>query len=152
MLFQDAERLGVAPAKTRINQQFADSLAAAVRQRVADIAKTKQRADWLSSARKLPEGFEDRMADGLYLPQLTKSQTIYFGLSAKEQQLLIEQGVKRIQTSRKSKPLDTQFWVLSVQDVQPQQTSGLFNSLMPFETGLHYVPDEPVQIEGRRPW
>lgn len=153
ILFKDAERLGVTAEKTRINQAFADSLADAVRRRLADIAKTKQRAEWLSSARTLPDGFDERMAIGVYLPQTKKNKTIFSGLSVSEQNSLVKSGIKRIRTTSKIKSSDaSEFWVSSKQKHLPQQTSGLFNQLMSFETGLHYVPDEAIQVEGQRSW
>lgn len=153
ILFKDAQKLGIAESKTGINQQFADSLAAAVRRRLADIAKTLQRADWLSSAHKLPEGFEDRMADGIYLSQSNADKAILTGLSASERHALLERGIKRLQATNKTKSISgSDFWVPAEQNNRPQQTSGLFNSLMPIEIGLHYIPDEPVEIKGVRQW
>ncbi len=153
ILFKDAELLGITAEKTRINQAFADSLADAVRRRVTDIAKTKQRADWLSSARKLPDDFDERMAIGVYLPQTKKNKTIFSGLSVSEQNSLVKNGIKRIRTTSKIKSSNaSKFWVSSKQKNLPQQTSGLFNHLMSFETGLRYVPDEAIEIEGQRSW
>jgi len=153
VLFSDAELLGVDSIKTQLNREFADSLAAAVQQRLLDIAKTKQRAQWRAAAHKLPEDLEDRIAEGVNLSQPEKKKIVFADLSASEQNALVLHGIKRIQTTRKAKKSSGRnFWVLSTQDDLPQQTAGLFNSLMAFESGLHYVPDEPVQIKGQRPW
>ncbi len=153
ILFQDAASLGVPESKTRINQSFADSLAKSIRRHFADIARTMQRADWLSSAHKLPEDFDGRIAEGIYLQQMDKTKTILSGLMPSEQQLLIERGIKRIQSIDKTKTLSASgVWVSAKQGHVPQQTSGLFNRLMSIEAGLHYVPDEAIEIEGSRTW
>lgn len=153
VLFQDAELLGIDKRKTQLNREFADSLAAAVQRRLADIAKTKQRAQWRASAHKLPEGLEDRMVEGINLSQVESKKMVFANLSKSQQNALVVHGIKRLQsTSKTSQSSSRNFWVLSAQDDLPQQTAGLFNSLMAIESGLHYVPDEPVQIKGQRPW
>ena len=160
ILFQEAQQLGISATKTQINQAFADSLAAAVQGRLDDIAKTKQRADWLSAAQKLPEEFNDRIAEGIYLSQKNNTRNVFsnlsFNLSHKEQRQLIELGVKYIKTKSKSRSqsqYSENFWVASTQKKKKkQQTAQLFNQLMGFEIGLHYVPEEPLQVQGQRPW
>ncbi|MFK5984317.1 MAG: VWA domain-containing protein [Pseudomonadota bacterium] len=153
ILFKDAELLGIKTSLTTINQEFAESLAAAVLRRLKDIAKTKQRANWLSSAQKIPEGFEDKMANGIYLSPPENQAGIFSTLSAKQQNTLLERGVKHIQSSSKKSRLSTgKFWVYSDQQVLPQQSAELLNNLMPFEVGLPYIPEQPVKLKGQRIW
>jgi tetratricopeptide (TPR) repeat protein len=156
VLFKDAHRLGIAKKKTQINQAFSDSLAAAVQRHLSDIAKTKQRAKWLSTLQKLPEGFEDKLAEGIYLNEKNQDRllfsSLFDGLSEQKKQQLVRQGVKHSNKKNIKQASAENYWVLSDQDNLPQQTADLFNQLMAFEIGLHYVPDEPLQVEGQRPW
>jgi len=156
VLFMDAEQRGISKTKTRINLEFATVLAAAMRQRLADIAKTKQKADWLAAAGKLSEGFEGRFSDGLTLKKLkqdTQNKLFFSGISSRERSLLLEYGIKRLQNRQKVQNVSSNnSWVFSTQDKPAQDTAALFNELMAFETGLQYVPDEPLQIEGQRSW
>ncbi|MCK5666693.1 MAG: hypothetical protein KAI17_24555, partial [Thiotrichaceae bacterium] len=153
ILFQAARKLGVSTAKTQLNQAFANSLAAAVQRHLADIEKTKQRADWLSAAQKLPEDFDERIAEGIYLSKKNKTSSIFSSLSAREQNQLIEKGIKHIKTKGKNQAQSAEnFWVESLQKNQPQQAAELFNQLMGFEIGLHYVPEDPLQVQGQRTW
>jgi len=158
VLFKDAEQRGISITKTRINQAFSASFAAAVQQHLADIAKTKQKAEWLAAAGKMPEGFSDRLAEGITLKRgvlrQDNHQNHFFpGMSSKERNLLLDYGIKRIQNKQKVQQVsNNNSWVFSAQDKEPQDTAALLNDLMSYETGFHYVPDEALQIEGQRSW
>jgi hypothetical protein len=154
VLFQDAQLLGVDKNKTQLNKSFADSLSLAVRRRIADITKTQQRAEWFAAARKLPEEFNELIADGLYLKQTKLKQNFIASFKTDEQQRmfnrLLERGLKRYSKVHESTSKD--FWVSSQPADSAHQTAQLFNHLMPIEAGLHYMPDEPIVIDGVRPW
>ncbi|WP_198265732.1 hypothetical protein [sulfur-oxidizing endosymbiont of Gigantopelta aegis] len=161
ILFNDAQLLGVDKNKTRLNKSFSDSMSIAVHRRIADITKTQQRAEWFAAARKIPEEFNELIADGLYLKQTKLKQNFIASFKGAEQQKmfsqLLERGLKRYNNSLngnigdyESKSKD--FWVSSKQLNSPYQTAQLLNQLMPIEAGIHYLPDEPIIIEGVRPW
>jgi len=153
VLFKDAEQRGIPVIQTRINQEFSASLAAAVRQRLVDNVKTKQKADWLAAAGKMPEGFADRLAEGIYLKQDTHYHSLFSGMSSTEQSLLLDSGIKRMQSRQKVQRVSSDdSWVFATQDKEPQDTAALLNDLMSYESGFHYVPDEPLELEGQRSW
>lgn len=153
ILFRDAELLGIDSRMTRLNREFADSLAKAVQRRLADIEKSLQKAQWRASARQFPEELADLIADGISLSRPASKTTRFANLSVREQNALILQGIKRVYGERKKATYpDRNFWVFSTQDEPPQQTAALFNSLMAYEVGFHHVPDEPMAIKGHRPW
>ena len=153
VLFNDAQQLGIDKNKTLRNRQFSDSLAAAVEHRIAQIARSKQRAQWRESARILTDDLSERIADLSSQSSAQTKNSPFYNLSISQQNSLIAQGVKRKQNRHKNNAsLSGNFWVRSNQDNLPQQTSGLFNSLMPIEIGIHYVPDKPLAIQGQRSW
>jgi len=153
VLFKDAQQLGLSTELTQMNIAFADSLAAAVRHRLADITKRKQRIDWLAASRKIPEALAERMVDALNLSQAKINNRHFANMPLSEQQALIRQGVHYQQTHQPHSPLaDKNFWVKASQQKQAQQTAELFNHLMASETGLHYVPDKALIIKELRPW
>lgn len=153
VLFRDAELHGVDVAHTGINRAFADSLAEGVRRRLADIAETERRADWRSAAGQPPEGFEDRVGEGISLSRSDKGVRDLRGLSRKDLAALLEKGI-RFATTRQGtgRPVAHGAWVKSPQKGQPLDTAGLMNALMTVETGLPVQPDEPLPIQGQRPW
>ncbi len=157
VLFEYSMQRGIPPPKAKINLQFAKSLAMGVSRHLADIEKTKQRADWLASARKLPEGFDDTLAEGFYFSQFKAEQSQFYRLPDDVKKVLLEKGIKYIQTSHKISANTAgnkagKFWVLSEQNSKPQQTAALFNQLMSFEVGIPYASDEALEIKGQRSW
>ncbi len=155
VLYQDAARRGIATDKTAVNTEFARSLAQAIRETIKDIEITQQRAEWRAATSQLTEKFTDKVADGIFLPSFEKlrNNPVFRQLSVQQQQNLLKQGIK-FQLYKGSSPSmeNENFWVLSSQDVQPESTAELFNQLMAYETGLHYVPDKPLDSEGQRSW
>ena len=155
VLYQDAARRGIPKAKTAVNVEFARSLAQAIRETIKDIEITQQRAEWRAATSQLTEKFTDKVADGIFLPSFEKlkSNPVFRQLTAQQQQNLLKQGIKfQLYKGSSKSPGNENFWVLSHQDVQPESTAELFNQLMAYETGLHYVPDKPLDSEGQRPW
>ncbi|MCU7939255.1 MAG: VWA domain-containing protein [gamma proteobacterium symbiont of Bathyaustriella thionipta] len=153
VLFKDAELLGVAQRKTQINREFSDVLAASVQRRIAEIAKNRQRAQWREAARKLPEFIDELIADSTHSSQSLTNMRLFSQLSVSQQNALIAQGIKRKQARHKNnRLLSEEFWVKSKQNNLPQQTAALFNSLMPIEIGIHYVPEKPIAVKGQRLW
>ncbi len=155
VLYRDAARRGIATDKTAVNIEFAHSLAQAIRETIKDVEITQQRAQWRAATSQLTEKFTDKVADGIFLPSFEKlrNNPVFRQLSVQQQQNLLKQGIKFQLYKGSSASLENEnFWVLSRQDVQPESTAELFNQLMAYETGLHYVPDKPLDSEGQRSW
>lgn len=155
VLYNDAAQQGISEDKIKINLEFARSLAVAIRQTIADIEKTQQRAQWRAATTKLTEKFSDKKADGIFLPSFKKllDNPVFRQLSQQQQQKLLAQGIKfQLHKSTTNSSQNENFWVLSRQDKQAETTSELYNQLMAYEIGLHYVPEKPLDSEGQRPW
>ncbi len=155
VLYQDAARRDIATDKTAVNIEFAHSLAKAIRETIKDVEITQQRAQWRAATSQLTEKFTDKVADGIFLPSFEKlrNNPVFRQLSVQQQQNLLKQGIKFQLYKGSSSSLENEnFWVLSRQDVQPESTAQLFNQLMAYETGLHFVPDKPLDSEGQRSW
>ena len=153
VLYRDAELHGIDTTKTRLNQSFADSLNTAVQQRINDIAETLRRAQWRSEANRIPDGFADRIAEGIYLSQPKDRSPQFKHLSVEQLNALINQGVSQTkQQLSGSTQLNLRSWVKSPQTAAAEDSAGLFNRLMPMEIGLSSTPKEPFLMEGQRAW
>ena len=155
VLYRDAARRGISTDITAVNIEFAHALAQAIRDTIKDVEITQQRAEWRAATSQLTEKFTDKVADGIFLPSFEKlrNNPVFSQLSVQQQQNLLKQGIKFHLYKGSSLSLENEnFWVLSRQDVQPESTAELFNQLMAYETGLHYVPDKPLDSEGQRSW
>ncbi len=154
VLFAEAGQLGVPVDLVQRNQSFADSLAAAVDRRLADIAETERRAEWRSAARALPEDMDDRLAEGIYLSQPDQRPLTLVGLSAEQLNLLIDQGIHRLHGAGGDRQLTytSRSWIESPQHRNPENTAGLFKQLLPMEIGLPMTPEKPYRLQEQRPW
>ena len=155
VLYRDAARRGISADKTAVNIDFARSLAQAIRETIKDIEITQRRAEWRAASSRLTDKFTDKVADGIFLPSFEKlrNNPVFRQLSVQQQQKLLKQGIKfQLYKGTALSPDNENFWVLSRQDVSPESTAQLFNQLMAYETGLHYVPDKPLDSEGQRSW
>jgi len=152
VLFTEAEGLGVSPALTRLNREFADSLDASVRRRIADIAETERRADWRAQAREMPDALRDRLVEGLQLSRPPVGSSEIVTLDADELKAMIVRGVEHSLGGRSTASTPGRYWVQSSAAHGPQSTAGLFNRLLPLEIGIPGAPDEPYRMKGQRPW
>jgi len=152
VLFAEAEMLGVSPTLAVLNREFADSLAAAVRQRLVDIAETERRAEWRAAANEMPEVLRDRLAEGIHLSDRSARPPAFVTLSPEDLKVMISRGVERSLDGAASASATTRDWVQSATSQEPQSTAGLFNRLLPMESGLPTTPGEPYRLEGQRPW
>jgi len=153
VLFRDAGLLGVDPAKTHINREYADSLAAAVRQQIADIAESGRRAEWRKAAGRTLDGSDDLPSEGINLPGLRPDSSLLGRISQAKLQHLLKTGVQQLRRLDNSDAQTARLtWVRSAQAGQPQDTAGLFNNLMPLESGLPGRPGKAVLLEGQRAW
>ncbi len=91
----------------------------------------------------------------MFLPsfEILKNNPVFRQLSEQKQTELLAQGLKfKLNKTPYNATAKENFWVRSVQDNQAQSTARLYNELMAYEVGLHYVPDKPETIPGQQPW
>lgn len=151
MLFADAGTLGVSPEDAALNRSFADSLAAAVERQLADIADTQRRAAYRAAAQDLPDELRDRLAEGITLSDALRRQPAFATLSADALQVLVAQGITRSVVGGDGSG-GRRHWVQANASEAMLGTAGLFNRLLPIETGIVSTADAPYAIEGQRPW
>lgn len=153
VLFRDAGLLGVDVEKVSLNKAYADSLAASMRQYRKDIAETQRRAELRAAAGQIPDGFEDRLADGIELAKQQNTHHVLRHLSQKQYQALIVRGIQHAGNSGADTPTyKGQAWIKSAQNSSADNTAALFNRLMPMEAGLATPPNEPLLMQGQRAW
>ncbi|MCB1787052.1 MAG: VWA domain-containing protein [Chromatiaceae bacterium] len=151
VLFADAGTLGVSPEDAALNRSFADSLAAAVERQLADIADTQRRAAYRAAAQDLPDELRDRLAEGITLSDALRRQPAFATLSADALQVLVAQGITRSVVGGDGSG-GRRHWVQANASEAMLGTAGLFNRLLPIETGIVSTADAPYAIEGQRPW
>lgn len=152
VLFADAGNLGVASESADRNRRFADQLAKAVRQQLADIAETLRRADWRAAAQEMPDALRDRLAEGIELPQPKDQAPAFLTLSPQDRKALVALGALRTVGQGDTTAAPSTHWVASAASAPPRSTGGLFNRLLPMELGIMAPPGEAYRIEDQQPW
>lgn len=151
VLFAEASMLGVSPQDAALNRSFADSLAAAVERQLAAIAETQRRADWRAAAHGIPEELRDRLAEGITLSDALRRQPAFATLSGEALRALVAQGITRA-VAEADAAGPGRHWLKTSESKAALGTAGLFNRLLPMETGIASNADAPYAIEGQRPW
>ncbi|MCB1802320.1 MAG: VWA domain-containing protein [Gammaproteobacteria bacterium] len=151
VLFAEAGMLGVSPGDAALNRSFADSLAAAVERQLADIAETQRRAAYRAAAHELPDELRDRLVEGITLSDALQRQPAFATLSADELRAMVAQGITRAAVGADGRGAG-RHWVKTSESKAALGTAGLFNRLLPIETGIVSSADAPYAIEGQRPW
>jgi hypothetical protein len=151
VLFAEAGMLGVSPLDAALNRSFADSLAAAVERQLADIAETQHRAEYRAAAQDLPDELRDRLAAGITLSDVLRRQPAFATLSVDALRAMVAQGVTRAVGGADGRGAG-RHWVKTSESKAALGTAGLFNRLLPIETGIVSSADAPYAIEGQRPW
>jgi Ca-activated chloride channel family protein len=152
VLFAEAGMLGISPADAALNRSFADSLAAAVERQLADIAETQRRAEYRAAAQDLPDELRDRLAEGITLSDALQRQPAFATLSADALRAMVARGVTRAVAGADGRGAG-RHWVKTSESKAALGTAGLFNRLLPIETGIpSSSSNEPFAIEGQRPW
>jgi Ca-activated chloride channel family protein len=152
VLFDEANKLGVDPAATQRNLEFADELADALQKYRIHLEMVKKKADWMANARDIPEGLLERLTEGIWL-KLEKSRPgIIRQLGREKLNQLIQQGVARALGIAPSTTRKTIAWSGNSASLPPENSIGLFNRLLPLEAGLGAIPKIPYRLEGQRPW
>lgn len=151
VLFAEAGMLDVVPGDAALNRGFADSLAAAVERQLADIAETRRRADWRAAAHGIPEELRDRLAEGVILSDALRREPAFATLSPEALQTMVARGIGQA-LGGAGGPAPGRHWVKTSESRAALGTSGLFNRLLPMETGITSTADAPYAIEGQRPW
>jgi Ca-activated chloride channel family protein len=151
VLFAEAGMLGVSPEDAALNRSFADSLAAAVERQLADIAETQRRAEYRAAAQDLPDELRDRLAEGITLTDALRRQPAFATLSADALRAMVARGVTRAVVGADGRGAG-RHWVKTSESMAALGTAGLFNRLLPVETGIVSSADAPYAIEGQRPW
>ena len=151
LLFEEAEEFGVDPQKISINLSFARALEASMKQLLADIQKSADKADWHNASGNLPVDLLDQVAEGVYLGVSSEFLTGLSNLSADQVKPLlvasIEQNLDR-QTEQSYQPR----WVRT-NSTGSATSAELMSRIMRFELGLPNTLDPaPVTVEGERPW
>ncbi len=154
VLFDDAEKLGIDAKLTRINREFADSLAAAVERQLADIAETERRANRRAAAgENAPAGDDLRVSGNLYLARPRQGSAGWHAISADALRALIEKGIYRKQNNPvHNGSTRSRGWVRTPKSLAAGSSASLFNQLMPMEIGIPVAPERPYRLEGKRPW
>jgi len=151
LLFEEAEEFGVDPQKVAVNISFARSLELSMKQLLADIEKSADKADWHNASGNLPIDLLDQVAEGVYLEVRQELPVGLFNLSADQVKPLlmasIEQNLDR-QVEQTFQPR----WVRT-NSIGPGTTAELMSRVMRFELGLPNTLDPtPVPVEGESPW
>lgn len=152
VLFAEAGMLDIAAQDAALNRSFADSLAAAVERQLADIAETQRRAEYRAAARDMPDALRDRLAEGITLFDALRRQPAFATLSADALRAMVAQGITRAVGGAEGRGAG-RHWVKTSESKAALGTAGLFNQLLPIETGIPSgITNEPYAIEGQRPW
>lgn len=151
VLFAEAGLLGISPEDAALNRSFADSLAAAVERQLADIAETQRRAEYRAAAQDLPDELRDRLAEGITLTDALRRQPAFATLSADALRAMVERGITRAVVGADGRGAG-RHWVKTSGSKAALGMAGLFNRLLPVETGIVSSADAPYAIEGQRPW
>lgn len=151
VLFGEAGMLGVSPQDAALNRSFADSLAAAVERQLADIAETQRRAAYRAAAQDLPDELRDRLAEGITLSDARRRQPAFATLSTEALRAMVARGITRAIDGDDGRGAG-RHWVKTSASKAALSTAGLFNQLLPIETGIVSSADAPYAIEGHRPW
>lgn len=153
VLYRDAEKLGILAELTDLNRGFSESLAASVKQLMADNRETERRANWRTNAGTLPEGFENTFTEGIYLSQPSSKPEAYDTVSKNAWNAMVKHGVGRLLgTEASSENTASGSWVKSTETPTTEDTAGLLNRLMLMEIGMPSMDKEPFLIEGQRAW
>ena len=152
VLFDEANKLGVNPAATRRNLEFANELADALQKYKTHLELVKKKADWMANARDIPEGLLERLTEGIWL-KLEKSRPgIIRQLGREQVNKLIQNGVARALGIAPETTREAVAWSGNSSSLPPENSIGLFNRLLSLEAGLGAIPETPYRLEGQRPW
>ena len=156
VLYRDAEQLGLDPALTRINLNYASSMQAAMQRHRQDIQKTLQRAQWRAAATGQPAPELSELL-GVEIERLKQagedpSQRMYQPPAALLQQqlngLLLD---GQLGLSGMTTRPGSGHWI-QTEAVLPQSTAAMMNRLFEMELEIMAPLNRPQQIEGKRPW
>ena len=151
LLFQEAEEQGVDAQKIAVNLAFARSLEATMKQLLADIQKSAEKAEWHNASGNLPIDLLDQVAEGVYLEVSQELPNPLINLSADQVKPLLMASVSQHLESQGEQAYQPR-WIRT-DSTGTATTAELMSRLMRLEVGLpNSTEPTPVTVEGERPW
>lgn len=151
LLFEEAEAFGIDAQKVAVNLSFARSLEASMKQLLADIQKSADKADWHNASGNLPIDLLDQVAEGVYLGVNQELPANLINLSADQVKPLLLASIEQ-HLSHQDEFAYQPRWIRTG-SAEAGTTAELMSRIMRLELGLpNTIDPAPVTLEGEQPW